>query len=416
MESIKPATYALRRKKLTTLYGDSLFILPSQSIAMRSHIVAHPYHGGSDLIYLIGRASANMCLVLFRDQEVLFYDTPNDEDKAWDDSWIKEEELYEASGIKKILPSSELFSYLEKLLKDCKQVAVSLQRNRILDQWIFDNISYNHVNKSSTSHTGISLVDSKFLIGGLRLKKDRQEIDCLKKAADVSSQAHNFCMSQDFIGKSEIQIAREIENNFYELGGEGLGYQTIVGGGSRATIIHALPTERIIKESDLILVDAAAQYQGYTADITRTFPANHNWTKEQKEIYQVVLRAQLAAIDIVKPGVTLSLIHQTAERTLIKGLEDLGFKSSFIKESFHNWFPHSTSHWLGLDVHDPCPYVDEKGQPLILEEGMCFTIEPGLYFEENFTHVQYSNLGVRIEDDILVTDKGYEVLSSKAKK
>ncbi|MBX2988373.1 MAG: M24 family metallopeptidase [Bdellovibrionaceae bacterium] len=237
--------------------------------------------------------------------------------------------------------------------------------------------------------------------------KNAQEIALLREAARWSAEAHRELMWQAPQGATEKGIAAQLEGFLRQRGSSDTAYPTIVGAGERALILHAEPTERRAVDGELVLVDAGGKAGGYCADITRTWPAGDRFSDKQRILYEVVLRAQKSAIRAVRPGVTLLDLHEGVKRDLLEGLRRQNWLKRGEEDRLREFYPHKTSHWLGRLVHDPCAQTNAAGEPLRLEPGMVFTIEPGLYFE---------GLGVRIEDDILVTDTGCEVLSSAAPK
>jgi Xaa-Pro aminopeptidase len=192
-------------------------------------------------------------------------------------------------------------------------------------------------------------------------------------------------------------------------------YETIVGSGDRSTLLHARATDKVVHDGELVLIDAGGEWCGYCADITRVVPAGGKFSAKQREIYQTVLIAQKAAIAKVRPSVTLQEIHAVATEALIEQLSRLGHAEDELRRNIGQLMPHSTSHWIGLDVHDPCPYVDDTGSLIRLQAGMSFTVEPGLYFRSKEIFPEFYGIGVRIEDDVVVTETGCEILTSAPK-
>lgn len=238
------------------------------------------------------------------------------------------------------------------------------------------------------------------------LVKDTSQIKALREAGAISSKLQLLAMSLSVVGQSERQLHNKILAYFEHSGATGWAYPGIVGSGQRATILHAKPTQKKIKKQELVLLDLGVKYAGYCSDITRTWPAGRKFSKEQKTIYEIVLKAQLEVIKNTKPGNNLVDLHQTACESLTEGLLRKGVMK---KIDIKKVFPHKTSHWIGSKVHDSCPYFDTEGLPIKLSAGMCFTIEPGLYFD-SFDSL-YKGIGVRIEDVVLVTEDGCELLT-----
>lgn len=253
-------------------------------------------------------------------------------------------------------------------------------------------------------------VDWRVYRGPTRLVKTEDELVDFRASVALSAAEHRRLMERPWEGRSELEIARDFRAGHLLAGTDELAYDSIVAAGERACVLHARATDRILKDGELVLIDAGGRGRGWCADITRTWPVGRGFTEQQRAVYEVVLGAQKKAIDRVRPGLTLEEIHESAREDLREGLRLRGYRDE--ADAIEQVFPHRTSHWLGRRVHDHCPYHDEGGRPLRLEPGMVLTIEPGLYFREG----PLKGIGVRIEDDVLVTAQGREVLSAAAPK
>ena len=264
--------------------------------------------------------------------------------------------------------------------------------------------------------------DPAAILNDMRLKKTAGELDIMRRAASISSEAHRAAMEALRPGMQEYEIEALIEYTFRRHGAAGPSYNTIVGSGVNATILHYIENTATCKDGDLLLVDAGAEVEGYSADITRTYPVNGRFTPAQREVYEIVLTAQKRAIAEVRAKNTFNAVHDVALRTLVEGLVKLGLLKGDVdrliaEEAYKPYYMHRTSHWLGLDVHDVGDYRDgEAWRPL--EPGMVLTVEPGLYFGEDRTEVPapYRGMGIRIEDDVLVTAGEPEVLTAATPK
>jgi Xaa-Pro aminopeptidase len=230
-------------------------------------------------------------------------------------------------------------------------------------------------------------------------------------------------MEQTKPGMTEHEVWALVEYVYRKEGCKREGYGAIVGGGKNATCLHYRANDEVLRDGDLLLIDAAGEYDSYTADITRTFPVGRKFTVAQGKIYDLVLKAQMAALNLVKPGLKYAELHKTTTEVITDGLLSLGILSGTREESlksagFRRFFPHGTGHFLGMDVHDTGLYFDPNGQSRAIEAGMVFTIEPGIYFQPSDSGFpsEYKHIGVRIEDDILVTPNGYEVLTKDVPK
>jgi Xaa-Pro aminopeptidase len=256
----------------------------------------------------------------------------------------------------------------------------------------------------------------------MRLFKSADEIELLKKATEISSKGHLAAMALCKPGIFEYEIEAEVEREFRRLGADRVGYGSIVGSGANATVLHYVSNTDECKKDDLLLIDAGAEYGYVTGDITRTFPVSGKFSGPQKKFYEAVLKVQKDCIQFVKPGVTMPAIHARAIEGLTEAMLELGIlkgnkKEIIEKREFFKYYPHGTGHWLGMDVHDAGLYAI-NGEPRKLEPGICFTVEPGLYIPANDTSApaEYRGMGVRIEDDVIVTSKGCDVLTSLAPK
>ena len=242
------------------------------------------------------------------------------------------------------------------------------------------------------------------------LIKNKEAIKAMRTACGISSQLHMLSMTGAVVGLTEKELAQKISRVYETTEAGSWAYPMLVGAGSRTTIIHAKPTQKKIKDGELVLIDMGVKYKGFASDITRTWPAGKKFSKEQKTIYDIVLKAQKEVIKATKPGETLTGLHALAKEIL---LEELLRHKVISKDQLSEVFPHKTSHWIGRLVHDACPYFNEDETAVKLEAGMLFTVEPGLYLKNRKD--KYNSIGIRIEDVVLVTEDGCEVISSVAK-
>jgi Xaa-Pro aminopeptidase len=251
----------------------------------------------------------------------------------------------------------------------------------------------------------------------MRLLKSAAEVEILRRAAAITREAHVLAMRATRPGVNEREIDALLEHTFRRLGSTGAAYTPIVAGGANATILHYVENDRPLADGDLLLVDAGAESQYYAGDVTRTYPVGERFSEDQLALYEVVLDAQLAAIGAVRSGASFTAPHETAVRALCEGLSRLGLLKEPAGEavesgSYRRFYMHRTSHWLGLDVHDCGAYVRD-GAPRVLEPGMALTVEPGIYVmpDDDTVEARWRGIGIRIEDDVLVTERGREVLT-----
>lgn len=401
-----------RRSALGNTYSRTLFVIPSGSDAKRSHSVKYRFKPASDFSYLCGLHVADALLLILGEKTYLL--SEKNEDKIWgENSALTDEDVLFSKDI-----IFESLSRLQDIVRDhiheFDRMAISLCRDQHTETSLLSSISYD---RKLRGRKGAPLVicDSRPLVGTVRLVKSSEEILSLKEAGARSSKVHTLLMQQPLIGKTERQISNFIEAGFLLEDMQWTAYETIVGSSRRSTILHARATDRLIQDGDSILVDAGGEWNGYCSDITRVLPAGRKFSQMQKQIYQVVLTAQKSALATVKPGNTLQEIHDLGQEVLIEELARLGLLGTLVRQSMGELMPHSTSHWMGLDVHDPSPYTDDSGGPMRLGSGMCFTVEPGLYFNGLEPFKKYNGIGVRIEDDVIVTESGCELLSAVPK-
>ena len=408
----KTETFKNRRITLGNTYSRTLFVIPSGSDAKRSHSVKYRFKPASDFSYLCGLHVSDALLLILGEKTYLL--SEKNEDKIWgENSALTVEDVSLSKDI--IFDSlNRLHDIVRGHIHEFDRIALSLGRDQSTESSILSSISFD---RKLRSRKGKPLVicDSRTLVGTTRLVKSSEEILCLKEAGARSSKVHTLLMQQPLIGKTERQISNFIEAGFLLEDMQWTAYETIVGSGDRSTILHARATDRVVQDEDSILVDAGGEWTGYCSDITRVLPAGRKFSETQKQIYQVVLAAQKEALAVVKPGNTLQEIHDLGQEVLIEGLARLGLPGTLVRQNMGELMPHSTSHWMGLDVHDPSPHMDDSGEPIRLGSGMCFTVEPGLYFNGLESFKKYNGLGVRIEDDVIVTESGCEHLSAVPK-
>ena len=312
------------------------------------------------------------------------------------------------------------------MLSDSKRVLLRTGIRSDVDQIVVRSLERRDRARQHFGTGPVTIEDPSARIAELRLRKSAAEIEQMRFASDVSSVAHVAAMRNTKPGRMEYQLQATIEGFFVYAGASGWAYPSIVGCGDNATVLHYHQNNDVCEDGEVILIDAGAEYRGYAADITRSWPINGTFTEAQREIYQLVLDAQLAAIDKCRPGLPYNAPHDEARRVLAEGLIELGVITQTLEQALDmetgdlkKWYMHNTGHWIGLDVHDVGVYKP-NGEPRLLEEGMVLTVEPGLYFGDWRPDVdcpeRYANLGIRIEDDVLVTANDPDVLTASCPK
>jgi Xaa-Pro aminopeptidase len=307
---------------------------------------------------------------------------------------------------------------LPGLLEGKRHIYYSAGKDKAFDKQLVKWVDEVTIDREPDGAPSGELVDLDHLLSELRLIKSAAEIKLMRKAAEISAEAHCRAMRFCQPGGYEYQLQAEIEHQFMMSGATGPAYTSIVGSGKNACILHYIENQSALKSGDLVLIDAGCEYQNYAADITRTFPVNGKFSKAQAAIYDIVLAAQEAAINTIAPGVTYDQANKAAIEVITRGLVDLGILSGDTEKliaegAYRDFYMHSVSHWLGMDVHDVGDYKINN-QWRVYEPGMLLTIEPGIYIaaDNNNVDKQWRGIGVRIEDDILVTKKGFEVITA----
>lgn len=412
-----------RRKTLIRdLPENSTIILPNKSISIRSNDVEYRFRSDSDFYYLTGFEEPNSICVLKKEKRsftyTLFVEPKDREKETWTGKRAGKE------GAKQIFKAHESYLFsefkdkLKSFLLDAEHVYFPIGQNKDLELKIIDIIGELKKNNRTGTKSPKFISDPRDLIHRMRLIKDTYEIECLKFAARIAKDAHIMAMAYSKPKMYEYEIEAIIEYRFRTLGAGGPAYPSIVGSGKNSTILHYTRNNRIIQKNDLILIDAGCEYNYYASDLTRTFPVNKKFNPEQKAIYAIVLEAQLKAIGQIKPGKRFINSYNRAVYVLVKGLKELGLLKGSIekiikKGEYKKFFMHKLSHWLGLDVHDAGPYTDETGKSIKLLPGMVMTVEPGIYVPDlPDIPKRFRGIGIRIEDDVLVTKTGNKILTA----
>ena len=416
--------HAARRARLAAQMGKGVAIIPTAPERPRNRDAHYPYRYDSYFYYLTGFREPEAVLVLIAGdspRSVLFCREKNEEREIWDGFRYGPEAAREAFGFDDAHVTSKLDELVPNLIADqptlyCHVGADGAWDTRVM-QWM------NEVR--GRARAGIAaphmISDVNVLLDEMRLVKDHAEIDTMRRAADISTAAHRRAMQAARPGAYEYAIEAELMHEFRRNGAQAPAYTPIVAGGANACVLHYVENSGLLRDGDLLLIDAGCELDGYASDITRTFPVNGRYTGAQRDIYELVLAAQTAAIDEVRPGASWMAPHDAAVKVLARGFVDLGLLPGSVDqaletESYKKFYMHRTGHWLGLDVHDAGDYKRE-GEWRELVPGMVLTVEPGCYVRPGpDVPDRYAGIGVRIEDDALVTANGCEILTSSAPK
>jgi Xaa-Pro aminopeptidase len=404
---------------------DSVAIIPSAPEATRSNDTHYPYRQDSDFYYLTGFNEPESIAVITpsRDAEkfTLFVRPRDPEQETWVGRRAGVKGAKELHGADASFAVSEFRDKLAELLNGARNVYYRLGVNRELDEVLIKQLGEMRL-RSRQFTAPDSITDPGLILGEMRLVKSDAEIELMQRAADIAAEAHVEAMKTVRPGMMEYEIEALIEYHFRKSGASAPAYGSIVGGGANATILHYVTNDAELRDGDLLLIDAGAEYQGYASDITRTFPVSGRFSEPQREIYEAVLAAQVACVEMVKPGVTMDDLNNRAIRMLTESMVRLGLLAGDVdklieEKTYRRFFMHGVGHFLGLDVHDAGRYKLD-GEARALTPGIVITVEPGLYIPADAEHVpdRFRGIGVRIEDDVLVTPEGHRVLTAKVPK
>ena len=419
---ISKKEYAARRKDLMSMMaGNSIAVIAAAPEKVRSKDTLYPYKQSTNFSYLSGFSEpcAVMLLIPNRQQGecVLFCRDKDPLRETWDGLRLGPIEAKQALAFDDAFPIDDIDDILPGLLEGKSHIYYSAGKDKAFDKQLIQWVDEVTLDKESDSEPCCEQVDLDHLLAELRLIKSAAEIKLMRKAADISAEAHCRAMRFCQPGQYEYQLQAEIEHQFMTSGATGPAYTSIVGGGKNACILHYIENQSALKSGDLVLIDAGCEYQNYAADITRTFPINGKFSTAQAAIYDIVLAAQTAAINCITPGVTYDQANKATIEVITQGLVELGILKGDVDQliaegAYREFYMHSVSHWLGMDVHDVGDYKINN-QWRVYEAGMLLTIEPGIYIAADNQNVdkKWRGIAVRIEDDILVIKAGREVLT-----
>lgn len=416
--------FAKRRKRLMHAMGaDSIAILPTAPERIRNRDTEYHYRADSDFYYLTGFPEPEAVAVLIPGRShgefLLFCREKDVEMETWHGRRAGLEGAQEYYGADDAFPITDIDEILPGLLENRERVYYTMGAHRDFDRQVMDWINSLRKKARAGVHTPGEFIALDHLLHDMRLYKSAAEVKVMRQAAKITAQAHLRAMRVCRPGGYEYQLEAEILHEFMMHGARFPSYNSIVGGGANGCILHYTENSDELKDGELVLIDAGCEYDYYAADITRSFPVNGRFSPEQRALYDIVLEANYAAIAQVRPGNHWNQPHEVAVKVLTQGLVKLGLLkgrvSQLIKDqAYRRFYMHRTGHWLGMDVHDVGDYkVGEEWR--VLEPGMVLTIEPGLYIGPGKgVAKKWHNIGIRIEDDVLVTKSGHEVLTKEA--
>ncbi len=409
---INQKEYKSRRLKLAKkLSNSSVAVIFSSGYKTRSNDTQYPYRQNSNFYYLTGFKEDKSILLLLKIgkeiKTILFVEKKDKAKEIWNGKRLGEEKAKKIFLVDEVFSSDSFELKLKEFLNKSKTLyfdfSLDYSKIKILKRYA----------KQLSTHKNIALMINK-----MRLVKSKSEIEIIKKAISITKDAHHCVMILSKLGRYEYELQADIEYIFKSNGAYSDAYTSIVAGGDSANTLHYIDNSATLLDGELILIDAGCEYNYYASDITRTIPVNGKFTSAQKELYSMVLDVQLKIIKMIKPNIKRGKLQKKSEELLCKGMIELGIlKGNYkklIKDKEHKkYYPHGIGHWMGLDVHDECPYKDESGKEIPFSSGMVLTIEPGIYCPKDDKSIpkKYRGIGIRIEDNILVTKKGYENLS-----
>ena len=414
--------FAKRRQQLLEALGpDAVAIFVGGRLAVRSADTEFPFRQDSDFWYLTGFGHPDSVAVLSTREGpdfTLFVQPRDREAETWTGYRPGIDGATSEYGADVAYPIAELHDKLPELLRGANRIYHMLGRDQTLDAKIV--ALQEEIRRQSRG--GIlpanELVDPRILLHEMRLIKTQPEIDIMQRAADISLDGHGRAAAICQAGRFEYELEAELAYAFRARGGSGPAYGSIVGSGKNATILHYIQNDQQLAEGEVVLIDAGVELEGYASDVTRCYPVGGRFTPAARELYDLVLAAQEASLEASRPGATLPEIHAASVRVLTQGMVDLGLLKGEVDglietEGYRPYYMHGTSHWLGLDVHDVGAYVVRNGtedpKPRPLAPGMAYTIEPGIYIAPDAPDAPdaYKGIGIRIEDDVVITSDGY---------
>jgi len=415
--------FAERRKRFLAAMGpDAVAIFLGAGLATRSRDTQFPFRQDSDFLYLTGFDHPGAVAVLRTTAGApayTLYVEPRD----------RELEIWNGyrpgvDGARRDYAADEAFAndafqgHLPELLRKARRLYHVLGRDRAIDALIVETLDGLRLRSRQGLDPADAIVDPRTLVHAMRLFKEPGELDVMRRAAAISAEAHDAAARLAHPGAFEYELEAALLHTFRRRGASGPAYTPIVGSGSNATVLHYVRNDQKLGEGELVLIDAGCELESYASDVTRTYPVGGRFSGPARALYEVVLAAQLASLERCRPGATLPEIHDASVRALVDGLLSLGLLQGdpaelIAREAYRAYYMHSTSHWLGLDVHDVGSYrVD--GEPRRLEPGQVFTVEPGLYVakDDEKADPRFRGIGIRIEDDVVITESGHENLTA----
>ena len=422
MKPDQPITlYRARRERVAKAAGSGVAVVPTAPERVRNRDTHFPYRFDSHFYYLTGFAEPEAVLVLLADKSILFCRQRSEEREIWDGFRHGPDGARERFGFDEAYPIEALDETMARLLENQAALYYPMGADAEWDARAMRWLNAVRAKARAGVAAPERVLDVRALIDEMRLVKDAHELALMRRAARIAAAAHRRAMQATRPGRHEYEIEAELLYEFRRNGAQFPAYTPIVAGGANACVLHYVFNDAALADGELLLIDAGCELDGYASDITRTFPVNGRFSAAQRDVYALVLEAQRAAIGAVRAGAAWNEPHDAAVRVLAQGMLDLKLLSGSLdevlqKETYKRFYMHRTGHWLGLDVHDAGEYK-RAGDWRALQPGMTLTVEPGLYIRaDDDVPAALANIGIRIEDDVCVTQSGCEVLTAEAPK
>jgi Xaa-Pro aminopeptidase len=414
--------YAARREAVARALGDAVAVIPAAPHATRNADTEYEYRQHSDFFYLTGLNEPEAVLVIAPhksgERNALFLRPRDRTAEIWTGKRVGVEGALAELGMDVAFPIEELAAKLPDFLEGTSALHYSLGNNEPLDRIVLEAVKQARHRVRRGGKAPLSYVEPGTIVHELRLHKTPEEIAIMRRAAAATRAGHEAGMRATRPGLWEYELEAVIEYNYRVAGAQDVAYPSIVAGGANATILHYNTNRDRLNDGDLVLVDSGAEVDVYACDVTRTWPVNGRFSAEQRALYDIVLAAQKAGIDQVRPGRSYNAYHEAAVRVLTEGLVEVGLLQGSIdrlieENKFFEFYPHRTGHWIGLDVHDVGRYKTDADEYRPLEPGMVLTVEPGLYVQPDLdVPERWKGIGIRIEDDVLCTDGDPDVITA----
>ncbi len=416
-----PGVFAERRQRVRDAMGpDAVAIFLGARMVPRSRDTEYAFRQDRDFWYLTGFDHPGAAAVLRTDggpPYTLFVEPRDPALETWTGYRPGVEGAVQDHGADEAYPNDELARRLPDLVRRARRLYHVLGRDAEVDRQVVETLELMRLRSRANAEPADAIADPRAIVHAMRLLKEPAELDLMRRAAAISREAHEDAARLAYAGRFEYELQAALEYAFRRRGASGPAYTTIVGSGANATVLHYVRNDQKLRDDELVLIDAGCELEGYASDVTRTYPVGGRFSGAGRAVYEVVLAAQQAALAECRPGSTLPALHDAALRALVDGLVALGLLSGdpaelVAREAYKPFYMHSTSHWLGLDVHDVGSYRDGDA-PRRLEPGIVFTVEPGLYVAADAdVDPRFRGIGVRIEDDVLITADGHENLNA----